>query len=191
MAGVAWVALAFHLLRRFFCSDGRGWAVQANRPEVEKGRNQKRSHRQEAPHGAEGKEGIAAAAANETLANNQREATGLECLFGADSGDAKETVGLQQEVIDDGIKASETDGWFRKLIGRLEIRFVFALSCLLCMTTVAIYLTRPPVKLPAMEPILYAPNAELLRHPSDRPAAGCDVDYATSSCPIWYHSTEH
>ena len=100
-------------------------------------------------------------------------------------------VGLQQEAIGNEIKASDTGGWFRSLLGRLEIRFVFALSVLLFMTAVAIYLTPPPAKLPAMEPVLYAPNAELLRHASDRPEAGCDVDYETSSCPLWYHSTEN
>ena len=90
-----------------------------------------------------------------------------------------------------GIKASDMKGSFRNLTGRLEIRFVFALSVLFCVMAVAIYLTRPPVRLPAMEPVLYAPNAELLRHPTNRPSAGCDVDYETSSCPLWYRSTEN
>jgi len=190
IAGVAWVVLAFHLFRRLFCSDGqgRGLLAQANRPAVQKARNQQRSHRQAALHGAKAN---AAAHVNETLANKQREATDLESLFGADSGEAMKAMGVQKVAIGSGIKASDTGGWSRNLIARIEIRFVFALSVLLCMTAVAIYLTRPPVKLPAMEPVLYAPNAELLRHPSDRPAAGCDVDYETSSCPIWYHSTEN
>ena len=80
---------------------------------------------------------------------------------------------------------------FRNLLGRLEIRFVLVLSVLWCMTAVAIYLTRPPAKLPAMEPVLYAPNAELLRHSSERPHGDCDVDYNTSSCSLWYHTTEN
>ena len=74
---------------------------------------------------------------------------------------------------------------------KIEIRFVFALSVLLCITAVAIYLTRPPVKQPAMEPILHAPNAELLRHPSNRMEGDCEVDYTSSSCSLWYHSTEN
>ena len=193
IAGVAWVVLAFPLFRRFFCNDGQGWGrlAEANRPAVERARNHQRSHRQEALHGAKADESIAAADVNETLANKQCEANWTKGLFGVDSGEAMRAMGLQQVAIGNGIKASDTGRWFRNLIARLEIRFVFALSVLLCMTAVAIYLTRPPVKLPAMEPVLHAPNAELLRHPSDRPAAGCDVDYETSSCAVWYHRTEN
>ena len=116
---------------------------------------------------------------------------GLETLFGADSGKTMKTEGLRRGAIGIAIKASDIEGSFRKLTGRLEIRFVFALSVLFCAMAVAIYITRPPVRLPAMEPVLYAPNAELLRHPSNRPSAGCDVDYETSSCPLWYRSTEN
>jgi hypothetical protein len=126
-----------------------------------------------------------------THANTPAVRDGLESLFGADSGKAMKTVGLQRGAIGTGIKASGMEGSFRNLMGRLEIRFVFALSVLFCVMAVAIYLTRPPVRLPAMEPVLYAPNAELLHHPSSRPSAGCDVDYETSSCPLWYRSTEN
>jgi hypothetical protein len=117
-----------------------------------------------------------------TQVNTPAVQDGLESLFGADSGKTMKTVGLRRGAFGNGI---------RNLTGRLEIRFVFALSMLFCVMAVAIYLTRPPVRLPAMEPVLYAPNAELLRHPSNRPAAGCDVDYETSSCPLWYRSTEN
>jgi hypothetical protein len=104
----------------------------------------------------------------------------LRKLFGAERGEAMKAVGLQQEAIGNEIKAFDTGGSFRSLLGRLEIRFVFAVSVLSCMTGVAIYLTPPPAKLPAMEPVLYAPNAELLRHRSDRPEAGCRTDLRLS-----------
>jgi hypothetical protein len=126
-----------------------------------------------------------------TRVNTPAVQDGLESLFGADSGKTMKTVGLRRGAIGNGIKASDMVGSFRNLTGRLEIRFVFALSVLFCAMAVAIYITRPPVRLPAMEPVLYAPNAELLRHPSNRPSAGCDVDYETSSCPLWYRSTEN
>jgi len=67
-------------------------------------------------------------------ANRPAVQDGLESLFGADSSEVMKAMGLQREAIDNGIKASDTRGWFRNLIGRLEIRFVFALSVLLCMT---------------------------------------------------------
>ena len=126
-----------------------------------------------------------------TQVNTPAGQDGLDSLFSADSGKTMKTVGLRRGTIGNGIKASDMEGSFRNLTGRLEIRFVFSLSVLFCVMALAIYLTRPPVRLPAMEPVLYAPNAELLRHPSNRPSAGCDVDYETSSCPLWYRSTEN
>lgn len=66
---------------------------------------------------AKANESIAGQDVGETLKMHQAGAEGMENLYGADTGDALKAAGLQNQAIEDQIKASDTGGWMRNLIG--------------------------------------------------------------------------
>lgn len=65
---------------------------------------------------AKANEGIAASDVGETMKLHQAGASGLENLYGADTGDALKAAGLQQEAIKNQMEASTTGGWMRNLL---------------------------------------------------------------------------
>lgn len=68
---------------------------------------------------AKANEGIAAADVGQAKSDQQAGAAGLEGLFGVDTGEALKGMGLQQEAIQNQVKASDTGGWFKNLMGTL------------------------------------------------------------------------
>lgn len=66
---------------------------------------------------AKANEGIAASDVDQTLKLHQAGASGLEGLYGADTGDAMKAAGLQQEAIKNQMEASTTGGWMRNILG--------------------------------------------------------------------------
>ena len=69
---------------------------------------------------AKANEGIAAEDVSTTLANKQAGAAGLANLYGADTNSALRAMGVQQEAIGNQVKASDTGGWMRNLLGGME-----------------------------------------------------------------------
>ena len=66
---------------------------------------------------AKANEGIAGEDVAQTLGLHQAGAAGMENLYGADTGGAAKLMGIQSEDIADQIKASDTGGWMRNLLG--------------------------------------------------------------------------
>jgi len=66
---------------------------------------------------AKANEGIAGEDVAQTLGLHQQGAQGMESLYGADTSAATKMMGIQSEDIANQIKASDTGGWMRNLIG--------------------------------------------------------------------------